>query len=56
MSFAFSIPICLIPIEKINFSKETFFEFSIEFFKLFTEVFPQPSKLMILSYFKAKIS
>ena len=40
---AFSIPICLIPNEKINLSNVTSFEFSIENLRFETDCDPHPS-------------
>ena len=54
--FAFSWPICLIPIEQINLFKTIFFELLIAFCKFFIESFPQPSKPSIFPQFKQKIS
>ena len=41
---AFSIPICLIPNEKINLSNVTFFEFSIENLRFEADCDPHPSR------------
>ena len=46
--FAFSCPICLIPIEKINLSRSISFDLFIAFFKLSIDNSPHPSSSFIL--------
>ena len=54
--FAFSWPICLMPIEKMNLSNSIIFDFSIASLRLFIDNFPQPSICSISSYLRLKIS
>ena len=45
--FAFSWPMCLMPIEKINFSRLIIFDLVIAFFKFSIDNFPHPSSFSI---------
>ena len=54
--FAFSCPMCLIPMEKINLSRAIDFDLLIAFLRLFIESSPHPSRLTIFLKSNLKIS